>query len=144
AAAARERRATTLRVDLRHEPDHVHVHRADDEGADARLLPALEAVADAVLAAHEVDRVDHLVGHGHHRALPVALEPELLDLLALPLEARAAEEVLVEVLALRAHAADVEAELLLHRDASPVDVVADHHHHRHGDVEGVEALVPRA
>ena len=50
------------------------------------------------------------------------------------------EEVLVEVLGLRPHAADVEAELLLEGHARSLEVVGDDHHDRGGDVEVGHAL----
>ena len=71
------------------------------------------------------DLVDQLVGHRGDRLALVALEVQVLDLLGRVLEAVAAREVVVEVLAARAHAADVERGHRLHEAAQHVDVVAD-------------------
>ena len=59
-------------MDLGHEAHDPDVHRAEDERADLRLLPALVAVLDPLLAADEVDRVDHLVRDRRDRAGLVA------------------------------------------------------------------------
>ncbi len=86
------------------------------------------------------DFVDHLERDRGGRFLLLAVEVEVLDLLGRGFEAVAAREVVVEVLAARAHAADVQ------RDHRPDEVrelfriVADDHGDRRRDVEAVEAL----
>ena len=62
-------------------------------------------------------------------------EVEVLDLRRLALEAVAAGELVVEVLALGAHAADVERELGLDHVEARLDVVADDDGDGHRDVE---------
>src|SRR6185436_19298106 len=65
---------------------------------------------------------------------------QVLDGLRRRLEAVAAGEVVVEVLAARAHAADVERQLRLHAVEARLHIVADEHAHADGDVEVANGL----
>ena len=76
----------------------------------------VEAIADALLRAEQRDLVDHLERDRGGGLLLLAVEVEVLDLLRRGFEAVAAREVVVEVLAPRAHAADVQ------RDHRPDEV----------------------
>src|SRR5690606_16021433 len=82
--------------------------RGDVEGGDARLLHGLEAVADEALVADQRGLLQQLARHQRGGLVLLAVEVELLDLLGLLLVAVAPGQVVVEVLALGAHAADVE------------------------------------
>src|SRR4051812_22680780 len=77
--------------ELGHQADCLDLRRADDKRADLRGLPRLEAIADALLGAAEVERVDERVGHRGDRLLLLAREIEVLDLDRLRLEAHLAD-----------------------------------------------------
>ena len=70
--------------------------------------------------------------------IALALEVEVLDDFGLGLEAVAADEVVVEVLGARAHAADVERDEGTHRVAGTRKIVGDEDVDGGGDVKAVE------
>ena len=85
---------------------------------------------------HSANLVHESVGYGRFGFRLAAGEVEILDLLRRLLVAVAARDVVVEVAAARAHAADVQREPGLHARPARGDVVTDDHRdHRH-DVEG--------
>ncbi len=65
--------------------------------------------------AAERDGVDQRIGDGRHRLVALAFEVEVLDRLGVGLVAVALDELVVEVLLARAHAADVERDEGAHR-----------------------------
>src|SRR5205814_936231 len=72
-----------------------------------------------------------------------AVEEGVLDRARLVLVAVACEQVVVEVLAARAHAADVERVVLLERVAPALDVVGRERRHRRRDLEALARAVER-
>ena len=88
------------------------------------------------------DPVDQLVRHRFGRFGPLAGEEEVLDLQRRLFEAEALGVVVVEVLVPCPHAADVERQLLLDRNAALRDVVAEADRHERQDVVALEALGP--
>ena len=89
------------------------------------VLPDLEPIGDPLLGADEAHVVDEVVGDQGGGLGLVAAEVQVLDLGGHVLVAVPAGEVVVEVLALRAHAADVQRDHRLHHVAQGRDVVAD-------------------
>src|SRR5690348_6965700 len=81
---------------------------ATDDGGGARSLPRLQQLGDALLGAAEGNLIHERVGNGSGGGFLLAVEVEVLDLLGSGFVAVAAGEVIVEVLAPSAHAADVE------------------------------------
>jgi len=79
-------------------------------GQAARRAVGLQALPDSLLRADERDLVDERVGDRGDRLHLLAAQVELLDLGGLALPAVAADERVVEVPSLRAHAPDVEGE----------------------------------
>ena len=73
-------------------------------------LKAAMRSRDVALGAAERGRLEELVGHGGRGLVLLAVEVEVLDLLGLGLVAVAAGQVVVEVAAPGAHAADVEGD----------------------------------
>ena len=107
----------------------------DDERRHAALAPGVEPVGDLLARADERDLVDERVGHRRRRLELLAVEVEILDLRRLGLVAVAADEVVVEVLAARAHAADVEREVVLDVLAPALRILREDDVHAGGDVE---------
>src|SRR5688572_18709558 len=114
--------------------------RPADDGRDPGLPPRLQPIPDALRRTDQRHLVGELVGHGGGGFLLLPAEVEVLDLLRFRFEAVAAGEVVVEVLAARSHAADVEREARLDVAEAFLDVGADHDVHRCGDVEARERL----
>ena len=91
-----------------------------------------------VLGPAQRDHVDQGVGDRRHRLLALALQVEVLDDFRLLLEAVAADEVVVEVLLARAHAADIQRDERPHRVTRGGKIVRDEHVDGGGDVKAVE------
>src|SRR3954470_22574864 len=83
------------------------VARREEQGRGAALAPRRKAVADPFNRPDQRHFVDERVRHLAGRLALLPAEEELLDLARLRLVAVAAEEIVVEVLSARAHAADV-------------------------------------
>src|SRR5262245_41918304 len=93
--------APALESKLGERPERFRLLRRDEERGRARLAPGVEAVREALLRSDEGDRVDERV-RNRCRGVPLqAVEVEVLDLAGRRLEAVAAGEVVVEVLAPR-------------------------------------------
>ena len=121
--------------------------RGDVQRGDAGLLHRGEPLADVALGADERHLLQQLVRDLGGGLVLLAVQVEVLDLLGLLLEAVPAGEVVVEVLALGAHAADVQRG---HRAAElqvALHVVADGERGLADDVElaqrGVALGLPR-
>src|SRR5581483_11176658 len=127
----------TLEQQLRHHLERLGLRRADDQRRHRRLFPSGEAVGDALLRADERDGVDEIVGDRLDRLALSPAEVELLDARRVRFPAVARDECVVEVLALRAHAADVQREGRLERVAQRLDVVTDEDVCRCRDLEAV-------
>ncbi len=110
----------------------------DPERADAGVAVDGEALADDVGRAAQRDGVDERVGDRGHRLLALAFEVEVLDLLRLGLVAVALDELVVEVLLARAHAADVQGDERAHGVARGLEVVGDAQADGGRDVEVLE------
>ena len=82
--------------------------RRDEQRRGSGLPPGVEALGEALLRPDERDLVDERIGHRGRGVALVPVEVEILDLARGVLVAVPAGEVVVEVLAARAHAADVE------------------------------------
>src|SRR5205085_7175761 len=91
----------------------------------AALPPRGEPIADAINRSDESDLVDERVRHLRRRLALLAREEQVLDLARLGLVPVTSEEVVVEVLPARAHAADVERVVLLEHVAAGLEVVGD-------------------
>ena len=107
---------------------------------------------DLVGRPDERELVDQLARDLRHRLVLLAAQVEVLDLRDLLFVAHADRDVGVEVLALRAHAAEVERVVGAEAVGGGVDVVGDDERHCRRDLEGVlgmagalagEALVQR-
>src|SRR5215470_7399356 len=131
---------TTLEHELGHQVERLGLHRATDECGDARVLPPRQPLADALLRPAECDLVDEGVGHRGRRLVLLATQIEILDAPGVALVAVATHELVVEVLAARAHAAHVKGQARLHHRAAGRRVRAQHDRHRGRHVEARERL----
>src|SRR4029453_9063734 len=93
---------------LRHHPQSLGRLGPADEGGDARRLPALEPLANALLGAAQRDLVHEGVRHRGGGVLLLPREVQILDAPGLALVAIARHEVVVEVLPPRPHAPHVQ------------------------------------
>src|SRR5262245_41890451 len=125
---------------LRHHAHGVRRPRPHDESGDAGALPRGQSLADARLRAAERDLVHEGVRHRGGGVLLLAGKVEVLDALGLALVAVAGDQLVVEVLPPRSHAAHVERELRLDPRTAGRHVVAHHHRHRGRHVEAVQRL----
>ena len=98
-------------------------------------LPRRQAFADAFLGPDEGNLVAQFVRHRRHRLVAPPGEEQFLNALRGVAEAHAHDVVLVDVEVLRAHAADVEADVLLDLVEGALHVVVDDHRHGGGDLE---------
>src|SRR4051812_25494567 len=131
----RGHRRGSLEDELGQRLQRLGLRGAQDECRHGRLAPGLEPLGDPLLRPDQRDGVDELVGHRRDRFPLLAAEVELLDPLGILLPAVAADERVVEVPALRAHAADIERDVRPERVAQRSHVVADEHARRRGDLE---------
>ena len=106
----------------------------------AAILPGAVALADAGRRADQRLHVDPFVGHGGDRLVLAMREIEFLDALGGVAEAAAHHDVVVEVLVLVAHAADIERDLRLQLGQRRLHVVLDLDMHRRGDGEVLHGL----
>ena len=101
---------------------------------------ACEPVANAVGGSDQVHRVEQFVGHRRGRLHLLAGEEQILDAHGGRFVAEPLREVVVEVLAARAHAADVERHAALHGHARLLGLVGHDHADAGHDGEVREAL----
>src|SRR3989442_792536 len=134
-----------LEPQLGHEPDRVGVAR-HHQGGDTGRRPLGEALADERARPAERDLVHQRVGHGRLGLGLAAAEVQILDRPRRLLVAVAPGQLVVEVLATRPHAADVEGQPRLHRSPALLHPLAHDHGHRRHDVEaraGLRAIPAR-
>ena len=112
--------------------------RADLEAGDAGLAERGDPLLDVGLRPDQVAGLEPLLRDLRLGVALVAAEVEVLDLLGLLLVAVLAGELVVEVLAAGAHAADVERVHRAHEVEHPLDVLADRDHAAGGDLERAE------
>ena len=101
-------RPLRLTGELCHRAQRADVVRRDEETRNARIPPGAEPVADLLRRANERDLVDERIGDGRDCFQLLSLQVQLLDPLGLGLVAVPADEPVVKVGLLRAHAADVQ------------------------------------
>src|SRR5262245_64601000 len=109
---------TALEDQLRHQLERFRLDGAADQRGDAGGLPAGQPLLDALPRAAQRDLIHERVGHRRRRLVLLAPQVEVLDTLRVALVAVAAHQLVVEVLAPRAHAPHVEGQARLdHRVA---------------------------
>jgi hypothetical protein len=104
-------------------------------------VPRGEPIAYALDRADERHLVDERIRDLGRRLALLAVEEQILDLTRLRLVPVAREQVVVEILAARAHAADVERVVLLQHRTPRVDVVGHERGNRGRDVEPVARAI---
>jgi len=114
--------------------------RRDQQRAHRGGLPCLQPLLDARPRPDQRDVVHQRIGHRRHCLGLLAGKVQVLDLHRRVFVAQAPGVVVVEILAARAHAADVQREVLLHRLAALRHVVAEDAGDKGRDVEIREAL----
>ena len=127
--------------------DGVRADRVDRQHGDAGLLERADALLDVALRADEVRQLEPLARHRGGGLVLLALEVQVLHLDGLLLVAVGAGDVVVEVLAAGAHAADVQRDARAGRSRGSClllvadEVVADRQHAAGRDVELLAARV---
>src|SRR5947207_5690255 len=117
--------------------DRPRVARDQERGHD-RLAPGLEVVADLLLRTDQRQLLDQLLGDGRSGVVLLPGQVELLDRVDQLFVAHPDGDVGVEVLALGAHATEVEGIERAQHVGGPLHVVVDDQRHGRDNLEVVE------